>query len=83
MSESDEWAACKRQIDLGFFLLWLTLGPQWRGSGFITVKKKQMETAMNISVISTDRSLHDLTYRIFLVYSLLITCQLFNVIENK
>lgn len=40
MSESDEWAACKRQIDWGFFLLWLTLGPQWRGSGFITVKKK-------------------------------------------
>lgn len=67
----------------GFFSVMVDLGSPVTRFRFYHRKKKQMETAMNISVISTDRSLHDLTYRIFLVYSLLITCQLFNVIENK
>lgn len=81
MSQSDEWAACIRQSDWGFFLLGSTLDPLWRGTCFITVKK-QMETAMNVLVINPDRSAR--TYnRIFLVQRLLITCHLFNVIENK
>lgn len=64
-----------------FFWLGSTLDPLWRGTCFITVKK-QMETAMNVLVINPDRSAR--TYnRIFLVQRLLITCHLFNVIENK